>query len=60
MTEALVWMLIAVSGGGSNHGTVTFVGNFKSEVQCEHVRKAIVQMDYLSAKCIQANVLVPK
>lgn len=59
MTTMLVWLLISVSGGYYNHGTATNIAMFKDVSQCEHVLKNIPS-DQVKAKCIQAEILVPK
>ena len=52
MTEYLVWLLISV--GGYNTDQVVKIETFKSQVQCEHVRKQLAWPR--DAKCVQANV----
>lgn len=56
MTTYLVWILIAVSGGTYNAGTVTQIANFKTLEECQHVLKNIPSSN-LSARCIQAEIV---
>lgn len=60
MVEILVWMLLTTSDGNYNRGNVNSVAMFKTEVQCEHVKKNIPLPGNLEAKCVQANILVQK
>lgn len=61
MNTAIVWLLIAVSDGGYNHGTATNLGMFPTQGDCEWVRKHIPNAsggypDVKSA-CIQAKIV---
>lgn len=59
MIEVLVWMLVAASYPAAQ-GTTTVVGHFKTQVQCEHVRRNLpLERGSAEARCIQANILVP-
>ena len=60
MVEVLVWMLLTTSDGAYNRGTVNSIAMFKTEVQCEHVKKNIPRSGNWEAKCVQANILVQK
>lgn len=57
MTTIMVWMLIAVSGGGPNHGTTTVVGHFKTAQMCQHVLTNIPNSNQVKARCIQAEII---
>lgn len=54
MTTVTVWLLIAVSMGSYNRGTVTTVGQFVSAQDCEAVRKAIP--NDATTICVQAKL----
>lgn len=54
MIEVLVWLLI--SQNGYNGGNAVVVERFKTQEQCEHVKKNL--RDDSRARCIQANILV--
>lgn len=60
MTTMLVWLLIATSDGYYNRGSVTTVERFASKTNCEHVLNNIPNKHSVEAKCIQAEILVPK
>ena len=56
MIEVMVYLLIALPNNASISGPVA---TFKTKEACEAVR---VEMGYtrISAKCIQANIFVPR
>ena len=58
MIEFTVWLLIIVSGGAYNTGTVTTVEKFKTQQQCQHVISSLPKRHSFEASCIQANILV--
>ena len=56
MQTFLVWILITVSHGSNNYGTVTNIGNFKTLDQCQHVLNNIPPGN-VTARCIQAEIV---
>lgn len=56
MTTVIVWLLIAVSTGTYNRGTVTVVGSFATVTDCQAVRKHIPGNNTDTA-CVQAKLL---
>lgn len=55
MTTVTVWLLIAVSMGYYNKGTVTTVGKFETAQDCEAVRRKIP--DEATTLCVQAKLV---
>ena len=60
MTTMLVWLLIVTSDGVYNRGNVVTVERFADVTQCKHVLDNLPNKSSLEAKCVQANILVPK
>ena len=58
MIEVLVWLLVATSAGGSNYGTSTVIGQFKSKEDCEAVDYKLPGSRYFASACIQANIYI--
>lgn len=58
MSTITVWLLVAVSTGYYNHGSVSTVAEFPTAAACEHVRKSIPNVGQtVAARCIQATVV---
>lgn len=58
MIEVMVWLLISTSDGRSNEGNVSVVERFKTQQQCEHVKKLIPRSVYQESACIQATIYI--
>jgi hypothetical protein len=58
MTETIVlWLLVAVSDGGNNRGTVSVVERFVSKQACEDVSGQIPRAgDNVLTRCIRAEL----
>lgn len=58
-TSVTLWLLLAISDGSYNRGTVTKVGQFATAKDCEAVRSAILkaEKDNLKALCVQARLV---
>lgn len=59
MIEVLVWLLISTSDALYNRGGVVVLERFKSQEQCEHVKKNIPASGSQRAECVQANIYIP-
>ena len=59
MTTVVVWLLISVSAGYYNEGTVTVLERFPSAGDCEYVRQRMPSA-HASSRCVQAKIVVPK
>lgn len=60
MTTMLVWLLIVTSDGVYNRGNVVVLELFTDVTQCSHVLGNLPNKSSFEAKCVQANILVPK
>lgn len=57
LTTVTIWLLISVSGGNSNMGTLTVVERFATAEACQEVLKQVPHAGtLLLAKCVQAKV----
>lgn len=57
MIEVVVFMLLNISDGMYNRGTVTNVAYFQSEEKCQEVKKEI-EGNNNTTKCVQATILI--
>lgn len=57
LNTVTIWLLISVSGGPYNTGTVTVIERFATAEACQDVLKQVPYAGtLLSAKCVQAKV----
>lgn len=59
MTTMLVWLLIVANGYGYD-GNTKVIERFADSTQCQHVLQNLPRKSGIDAKCVQANILVPK
>lgn len=57
MNTIVVWLLISISAGPYNEGTVTCVGRFVNQNDCEFVRQEVLKMGNVRTSCIRAKIL---
>lgn len=50
-----LWILLAVSSGVGNVGTVTVIARFETERACEAVRARMPAPNVVSAYCVKAE-----
>lgn len=62
MIEITVWLLILVTDGSYNRGSVTELAKFSSAKECQRVAQLIPDNGGKNnlRRCIQATILVPK
>ena len=61
MKEVILYMLIAISDGHYNRGTVTHIADFSSESKCTAVASQLVEDSWIQnskVKCVPAEVLI--
>lgn len=57
LTTVTIWLLISVSGGTGNMGTVTVIERFATAEACQDSLKQVPNVGILLlAKCVQAKV----
>lgn len=61
MKEVILYMLIAISDGHYNRGTITHIANFSGEDKCLQAVSQIVNDSWISnsvVKCVKSQVLI--
>lgn len=58
MATVVVWFLISMSTGHHNYGTVTVIGKFLTEEDCQSMNKNLPGLpDHVETRCVKGKVI---